>query len=625
MTMISAPRTPDFPDHPQDGFQIIEELPDGRKLIWTYNAELNQWNSQFVNPQDAATEGWVLEQGYLNGPLKTKDVLTTRPTEVKEADGTPRVLSTQEEVNNFVADVAETAVKAAGRTTDMVDFLQNSIGKGTWTHTFAGVGIPQASEFWIAGNVAEFADVTKIFVNDEGIAGQTTNDPGTLADTRVGDYLTIQERGSNDFGMYVVESVAIQKEDEQTVREFGLALYENRASGSSTVNSSRCQITTSRPMYVVVQDDAPKVSTRGVLWYREADDVLSISNYATGFTGNGPQWTEINGAGGGEGGGNYLPLSGGEVTGNLDVTGSFFTVDSYSKFKRTDASSASNYVVSVEAPLLDEGAQVAFRVNADGSVKAGHSNSLPFMAAAKNDVITKAYTDAHTLQPDKANDVTTGFRVKADGSTLISTSGNELGLYHVKDPTSGNAEWAATKGYVDGEIAKVGGGGGSFQDKYDGNRECIANGMSTTTLSSGQVMYLNNQLVSTTQPALVEAIGLPLDDFNWASCIKSGVIKVNKGAYEAGYYQVFKTKEMSGRNMLVYVKPIWFDSDQLLEEGGTPCYFQGVFFDVDEQAEILQARSRQLEAERKRARNPDGTFRADDPSTPGINEAWESE
>ena len=62
--------------------------------------------------------------------------------------------------------------------------------------------------------------------------------------------------------MYVVESVAVEVKEEQTIREFGLALYERRAKGSSQVNSSRCEITTSRPMYVVVQDTEPKVSTR---------------------------------------------------------------------------------------------------------------------------------------------------------------------------------------------------------------------------------------------------------------------------------------------------------------------------------------------------------------------------
>ena len=64
--------------------------------------------------------------------------------------------------------------------------------------------------------------------------------------------------------------------------------------------------------------------------------------------------------------------------------------------------------------------------------------------------------DAKSLKLEAPNDVTTGFRIKSDNKTLISTATTgELGLYHVKDPTDGNAEWAATKGYVDGEIAKL--------------------------------------------------------------------------------------------------------------------------------------------------------------------------
>ena len=67
------------------------------------------------------------------------------------------------------------------------------------------------------------------------------------------------------------------------------------------------------------------MSYRGALWYRESDDVLSISNWETGFTGGiGPQWTEVNGNDGGVGGGggDYLPLEGGAITGNLSVSGS---------------------------------------------------------------------------------------------------------------------------------------------------------------------------------------------------------------------------------------------------------------------------------------------------------------
>lgn len=161
---------------------------------------------------------------------------------------------------------------------------------------------------------------------------------------------------------------------------------------------------------------------------------------------------------------------------------------------------------------------------------------------------------------------------------ILYLGGNKIA--GVADPEL--ATDAATRRFVEEQIAAIPEpevSGGSFQTKYDGNRFCKVNAVSTTTVSSGEVIYLNQQLVSTTQPALVEIIGLSLDEFNWESCLKSGVIKVNNGANEAGYYQVFKTKETSGQNMLVYVKPLWFDPDQSLEEGGTPCYFQGVFFE----------------------------------------------
>ena len=62
-------------------------------------------------------------------------------------------------------------------------------------------------EFWTKDNVTNFADITRISVNDKGFRWGT-NDPGTY--TRVGDYLIIQERGSNDFGMYVVDDVAFE-------------------------------------------------------------------------------------------------------------------------------------------------------------------------------------------------------------------------------------------------------------------------------------------------------------------------------------------------------------------------------------------------------------------------------
>ena len=74
---------------------------------------------------------------------------------------------------------------------------------------------------------------------------------------------------------------------------------------------------------------------------------------------------------------------------------------------------------------------------------------------------TVQYVDAQDdldVKLATVNDVSTGFRIKSDGNTLISTAtAGELGLYHVKDPSDGNAEWAATKGYVDDNFINIAG------------------------------------------------------------------------------------------------------------------------------------------------------------------------
>ena len=72
---------------------------------------------------------------------------------------------------------------------------------------------------------------------------------------------------------------------------------------------------------------------------------------------------------------------------------------------------------------------------------------------------TIQYVDAQNdldVKLADVNDVSIGFRIKNGGNTLISTATEgKLGLYHVKDPSDGNGEWAATKGYVDDQIAAI--------------------------------------------------------------------------------------------------------------------------------------------------------------------------
>ena len=67
-----------------------------------------------------------------------------------------------------------------------------------------------------------------------------------------------------------------------------------------------------------------------------------------------------------------------------------------------------------------------------------------------------AFEDSEYLKRNQSNDVTTGFRIKSGNNTLVSTSGNKLGLYNLSTPT--NASHAVNLGYLQDNYLKLGGG-----------------------------------------------------------------------------------------------------------------------------------------------------------------------
>ena len=67
-----------------------------------------------------------------------------------------------------------------------------------------------------------------------------------------------------------------------------------------------------------------------------------------------------------------------------------------------------------------------------------------------------AFEDSEYLKTNVANDVDGSFRIKANNNTLISAAGDELGLFHVKEPT--DRTHAATKGYSDDKFLHKSGG-----------------------------------------------------------------------------------------------------------------------------------------------------------------------
>ena len=249
-------------------------------------------------------------------PIYTNMVLTTPRDQGTELTAEGEILETQEQVNDLLASAANAVARATSRAADQVDFLQNSVGKGTW---LAGEGVvdgddyPGPGEFWANGT--EFNAITKFKFNDSGLPGFTN--PGSLEGTRIGDYLTVQTNDNNSFGQYVIKGLVTENKGKAglIIRTLEVTLIRDARSLGQLHPLDRCSVTACRPMSVIVQDNQPVVSTRGIFWYREGDDHLLISNYADGFTGEGPQWTDLTS------GDAYLPLDGGTMRGDVSMGG----------------------------------------------------------------------------------------------------------------------------------------------------------------------------------------------------------------------------------------------------------------------------------------------------------------
>ena len=91
MTLLQQ-RQPDFPEHPEDGFEIKEELPDGGYVVWEYSAQFNEWT-------------YTIHKAALDGFIYT-DQVRTRGEEAPAAKGAEDVpeLLTQRDVNHYLND-----------------------------------------------------------------------------------------------------------------------------------------------------------------------------------------------------------------------------------------------------------------------------------------------------------------------------------------------------------------------------------------------------------------------------------------------------------------------------------------------------------------------------------------
>ena len=145
-----------------------------------------------------------------------------------------------------------------------------------------------------------------------------------------------------------------------------------------------------------------------------------------------------------------------EVDKRVKKTGD--TMSGHLKVTRPGATT-SEYVLSVEAPHLEDGKQVAFRVTGNGKVKAGHDTGHAFMAGDANDVITKQYIDEKVVRTSGTQSLNSAkWKIQQPDSggvnrNYIEIENQNMKLFHVQDCTDGADAWAANKGYVDSKVA----------------------------------------------------------------------------------------------------------------------------------------------------------------------------
>ena len=356
------------------------------------------------------------------------------------------------------------------------------------------------------------------------------------------------------------------------------------------------------------------MSYRGALWYRESDDVLSISNYETGYAGGiGPQWTEINGGGPGANPDDYLKLTGGTITGPT-------TFDCPTMVK-WDEASANSYPFSVYG-----GDKWAFRVGDTGVVKIFGTTEMnqPSGTALriKKDGVDKVKIEHGgriycaydlSLDTDLRTVTTKGWvdsEIKAKGDERylqLAEGGQITGYVQFKDDTKlqmggtynnniiDGAEGftdnsiVATLGFVNHQIAQIGDSVGDSQapgfiDAFNHGYAPIQ-GSPSAPISKSQVAFLSNSGDATKVMVAIGQVLLPWEFINPAWITGTGVIKIAPEEQPDrinGYLTVYDFFVNEGKNvtLIAEVSKYGPNTSEISYGKRHLLTFNGVFFGV---------------------------------------------
>jgi len=171
----------------------------------------------------------------------------------------------------------------ARRTQDNIDFLQETISAGLWIRTTGeqAASVPGPTEFFVLNSsgqpVYNFADAERFMFAGEG-TGVLNQNP-TLQNTKVGDYLIIQDNRDNEFGIYVVDEIQVIGQPGQGDLWFiqmEVRVVNNKAFGSVN-DSDHCTVRTTRPVFLLPAATAPVVSAEGYIWFKNDTHELYVS------------------------------------------------------------------------------------------------------------------------------------------------------------------------------------------------------------------------------------------------------------------------------------------------------------------------------------------------------------
>ena len=274
-------------------------------------------------------------------------------------------------------------------------------------------------------------------------------------------------------------------------------------------------------------------------------------------------------------GSGFLPLTGGTVTGDVNVEAELKVSD--------DNSFKVEYGNGQSCVQIDPTSNNAFSINkingdslfnskADTVEYQRHVTSISQMGV--KEIINTGILDNLMRAPNDG--YLKDYLPLAGGTMTGNLAMDGRTISGVGTPTAGGM--AMSRNYADGRYVKRDETpGATWDSSFDTNYFCKI-GTQGTKVEDGEVMYLDQNGVSTTSPSQVIYIALSLTQFDWdTKCSYSGNIRVKNGAKYAAVYYVWDYSEEPGRHKTLRVTAFDYDNLQRLTEGGTPLSFRGMF------------------------------------------------